>query len=62
MPYEFLPLPRKGEVYQALDREGKAVGQARIVAVRLRENKTHLLTIAVKKSLAMAVRNIGKRL
>ena len=34
MPYEFLPLPRKGEVYQALDREGKVVGEAKIIAVK----------------------------
>jgi Fe-S-cluster-containing hydrogenase component 2 len=62
IPYEFLPLPKRGEIYEALDREGKIVGQARVIAVRLKENKTHLVTIAVKKSLAMVVRNIGRRL
>lgn len=62
IPYEFLPLPRRGEVYEALDREGRVVGEARIIASKLKENKTLTLTIAVKKSLAMTVRNIRKRL
>jgi Fe-S-cluster-containing hydrogenase component 2 len=62
MPYELLPVPKKGEVYQALDREGKAVGEARIVAVRMERDRTLAVTVAVKKPFAMTVRNIGKRL
>ncbi len=62
MEYEFLPTPKKGEVYQALDREGKAVGEARIVAAKMKGKQTFKVTIAVKKPFAMTVRNIGKRL
>ena len=62
MPYELLPTPKKGEIYEALDREGKQVGEARIVTTKMKEDRTAVVVIAVKKSLAMIVRNIGKRL
>ncbi len=59
MPYELLPLPKKGEKIFALDREGKTVGTARVVKVRRTKDKTSVVTIAVQKDLAMTVRNIG---
>ena len=61
IPYEFLPTPKRGETREALDREGKKVGEAKIVAVRMK-NQTAVVTIAVKKHLAMNVRNIGRKL
>jgi Fe-S-cluster-containing hydrogenase component 2 len=57
LPYEFLPIPKKGDNVIALDREGKPRGDAKVVKVK-RSNKTTVLTIEVKKDLAMIVRNI----
>jgi len=62
IPYELLPIPEKGEVFEALDRKGKPVGEARIVSVRKMKDKTTVVTIAVKKDLAMTVRNIGRKI
>ncbi len=62
LPYELLPTPKKGEIYEALDREGKQVGEARIINTKMKKDRTAVIVIAVKKSLAMIVRNIGKRL
>jgi len=62
IPYELLPTPKKGEIYQALDREGKPVGEARVIATKMKKDRTLLVIIAVEKPLAMSVRNIGRRL
>lgn len=62
IPYEFLPKPKSGEIYEALNREGEPVGNARIIAAREMEGRTTVLTVAVKKDLAMVVRNIGRRM
>ena len=60
LPYELLPLPKKGDTVKALDREGKAVGEAKVVQVTNppRFNRTPIIRIAVPKALAMDVRNI----
>lgn len=62
IPYELLPTPRREEIYEALDREGKPVGEARIIATRKVKDRTVVVTMAVKKHLAMIVRNIGRKL
>lgn len=62
IPYEFLPTPKRGEIYEALDREGKPVGEAGIIAARKVKNRTAVVTMAVKKNLALIVRNIGRKL
>lgn len=62
IPYELLPMPKRGEIYEALDREGKPVGEARIIAARKVKDRTAVVTVAVKKNLAMIVRNIGRKL
>jgi len=61
LPYEFLPLPQKGELVTALDREGTAVCPARVVNVRnpKRFDHTAVITIAVPRDQAMNVRNIA---
>lgn len=61
LPYEFLPLPKKGEIVTALDREGRAVCSARVVNVRNPKKFDHtaVVTIAVPKNQAMNVRNIA---
>ena len=61
LPYEFLPLPQKGEVVDGLDRAGERVCAARVVKV-LNPKKfdcTPVITVAVPKEWAMVVRNIA---
>jgi NADPH-dependent 2,4-dienoyl-CoA reductase/sulfur reductase-like enzyme/Fe-S-cluster-containing hydrogenase component 2 len=58
VPYEFLPLPVKGESGTALDRAGAPVCRAEIVAVRSAKvfDKTALLTFAVPPEYAKVAR------
>lgn len=60
LPYEFLPLPEVGDVADALDREGKRVGAARVVRVLsgAKQDRTAVITVRVPKGLGMIVRNI----
>jgi len=57
LPYEFLPIPKKGDVVDAVDRWGKKVDKG-LVARVVQQGKTTVVTISVKKDLAMDVRNI----
>lgn len=59
-PYEMLPLPKKGQRVQALDRAGEVVGEGTVVAVQnpRRNDRTPIVTVAVPKAQAMVVRNI----
>ncbi len=57
LPYEFLPIPKVGDIVTALDREGNSKGDAKVVKVNQKE-KTIVITIEVSKDLAMKVRNI----
>lgn len=61
LPYEFLPLPGKGMTVKALDRQGQAVGEARVLEVRNPESHdcTPVVKIAVPKKLSMTVRHIA---
>ena len=58
MPYEFLPLPKKGDKGAALDRSGNKIGEAEVVEVRSAKafDKTNLLTMKVAAELAMRAR------
>lgn len=56
IPYEFLPLPEKGEKVIALDRDGKEVAQAEILKVVRSANKTHLVYLLVPAGLTQTVR------
>ncbi|KAA0004004.1 MAG: 4Fe-4S dicluster domain-containing protein [Thermoplasmata archaeon] len=58
LPYEFLPLPEKGEEVEALDREGRGVGKAIVRRVVKKKDNTALVTVSVDRKLAMDVRNI----
>lgn len=57
LPYEFLPVPKVGDVVTALDREGKARGDAKVIKVN-QLGKTTIITIEVEKDLGMDIRNI----
>lgn len=60
LPYEFLPLPERGQFAAGLDREGKERGLFEVVRVipGAAKNKTTTVWLAVPKELAMDVRNI----
>ena len=58
MPYEFLPLPEKGEEVIALERSGAELGPAEVVRVQKskRMDQTAMVTIEVPKSWTMKAR------
>ncbi len=58
LPYEMLPLPRKGEMVSGLDREGHKVAEVKVDKVTKTKNKTYLISIVVPKELALIIRNI----
>ncbi|MBQ7432001.1 MAG: FAD-dependent oxidoreductase [Lachnospiraceae bacterium] len=62
LPYEFLPLPQKGEKGTALSRKGEAVCEAEVVGVRTAKvfDHTNLLTMKVPKEYAMKARFFRK--
>jgi Fe-S-cluster-containing hydrogenase component 2 len=63
MPYEFLPLPEKGETVEMMDREGNVRGAAMVIRVvnTKAQGKTPLVTLAVPKGLERDVRFFRKR-
>jgi Fe-S-cluster-containing hydrogenase component 2 len=58
IPYEFRPLPQKGEEVLALDRSGKSVCTGRVLQVRNPKSfdRTPVVFLAVPKAWAMRVR------
>jgi Fe-S-cluster-containing hydrogenase component 2 len=60
MPYEYRPLPQKGDIVFALDRAGKLLGEAKVVAVRQtkRMDQTATVTIEVPRDWSMQARAI----
>lgn len=60
LPYEYLPLPAKGDTVTCLDRFGKAVCEGTIIsALKPRTfDRTALVTVSVPKDLALEVRGI----
>jgi len=60
MPYEYRPLPQKGDVVSALDRAGQTLGDAEVVVVRQtkRMDQTATVTIEVPKEWSMQARAI----
>ena len=59
MPYEYLPLPEKGETVSALDRAGNELGDAVVTAVRKtkRTDQTSVVTIEVPREWSMRARS-----
>jgi hypothetical protein len=58
LPYELLPLPKKGELVSGLDREGRPVAMVKVTRIQSTKNKTHIISILVPKELALLIRNI----
>ncbi len=59
MPYEFQPLPEKGESVLAVDREGNIVGEVIVDEVKIsgRKAKTPMVTILVPLNQVMDIRH-----
>lgn len=62
LPYEFLPLPEKGETVLALDREGNPLGSVEVLRVQngRRLDRTPIITIALPREWALQARNIRR--
>ncbi len=62
IPYEFIPVPEKGSLVEALNRKGDIVGEAVITRVFPPEKNsgTALVTMEVPAELLMEVRSIGR--
>ncbi|MFO7815593.1 MAG: 4Fe-4S dicluster domain-containing protein [Halanaerobiales bacterium] len=60
LPYEFLPIPQKGEVVWGLDRAGEKVTKAEVIRVKdpQKNDKTAVVTIKLPEEYLMEVRNI----
>jgi len=58
MPYEFLPLPEKGETVDLLDRAGKLCGRGEVIRIRntKAQDRTPMVTVGMDRDLAMKVR------
>jgi Fe-S-cluster-containing hydrogenase component 2 len=57
LPYELLPIPKKDNTVDVLDRNGEIVGKGLIKKIR-KQGKTSIITVEIKKELSMIVRNI----
>jgi len=58
LPYEMLPIPKKGQIVSGLDREGNKVAEVQVDKVFKTRNKTYLISITVPKEMALIIRNI----
>lgn len=60
LPFEFLPVPREGQLACGLNRAGEELGWFPVVKVLSggKKNMTYTISLAVPKELAMEVRNI----
>ncbi len=63
MPYEYLPLPEKGEEVTGIDKEGRALCSARVVKVQNTKalDRTPVVTLAVPKKYLMEVRSFIRK-
>jgi Fe-S-cluster-containing hydrogenase component 2 len=63
IPYEFLPLPEKGDTVIALDRSGKELGEAQVTGVRKTEkmDETSIVTIEVPGEWSMKARGVKRK-
>jgi Fe-S-cluster-containing hydrogenase component 2 len=61
-PHEYLPLPKKGDVVEAVDRRGEVVCQGRVVRVQNPRafDCTPVITLAVPKEMGMEVRGMRR--
>jgi len=62
-PFEYLPLPEKGETVNAVNRAGKVITQGKVVRIfnPKKNDRTPVVYIAVEKRFADEVRSIQHR-
>jgi Fe-S-cluster-containing hydrogenase component 2 len=62
LPYEFLPLPEKEEQVRVLDRQGRELGNGRVIRIQTgrRLDRTPVVTIAVPREWAMRARHFRR--
>lgn len=62
IPYEFLPLPEKGDEVELLSRSGEVAGRGRVVRVQnpKRFDRTPLVTLAMPRELVTEVRHFRR--
>ena len=62
IPYEFTPLPEKGDRVIAMNRAGEEIGEATVrrVAGTARQNRTAIVALEVDRSVAMEVRHFRR--
>jgi len=61
-PYEFLPLPKKGDVVEGVNRAGEGICAAKVVRVQQPQSFDHtaVVTVEVAKELAMELRSMKR--
>jgi Fe-S-cluster-containing hydrogenase component 2 len=61
-PYEFLPMPKKGDVVQGVNRAGEVVCDAEVLRVQQPASfdRTAVITVIVPRELAMEVRSMKR--
>jgi len=61
IPYEYLPLPEKGDIVNVLNRKGENIGEGKVIKIITREKSigdTPIVSIEVPKSIGLEVRDI----
>jgi Fe-S-cluster-containing hydrogenase component 2 len=63
MPYEYTPLPKKGDEVDGLNRAGQTVCSARVLRVLTPKSydRTAIVTVVVPKEMVMEVRSVRVR-
>ena len=61
LPFEFLPLPEKGQVVAGLNRQGEVICSARVIKVHTSKSfdRTSIISVVVPVDCVMQVRNIS---
>ncbi|MEM0492784.1 MAG: 4Fe-4S binding protein [Candidatus Thermoplasmatota archaeon] len=57
LPYEFLPVPKTGDIVKVVDRSGNVKGEGLVKKVN-RVEETYVITVEVEASLGMMIRHI----
>jgi len=60
LPYEFLPVPKKDEVVETIDRDGEQIGEGRVKRVK-KQGKTIVVTVELDAKDLMNARHIKVR-
>jgi len=61
-PYEYLPMPKKGDLVEGVNREGEVICRAEVLRVQRPKKYDHtaVITVGVPKHLAMEVRSMKR--